>query len=211
MLEQNLAYFDRPPRSDKIKSENRQKSTFFTFLVIKLTWCDQKLMKICMSRAIFGARAHCNAPRGPAPHIWRKTVIFDIFRNISKYFEIFRNISKYFEIFQNISKYFEIFRNISKYFEIFWNISKYFEIFRNISKYFEIFRNISKITVFRQIWGAGPLGALQWARAPKIARDIQIFINFWSHHVSFMTKNVKKVDFWRFSDLILSLRGGRSK
>ncbi len=29
MLEQNLAYFERPPRSDKIKSENRQKIDFF--------------------------------------------------------------------------------------------------------------------------------------------------------------------------------------
>ena len=117
------------------------------------------------------------------------------FRNISKYF---RNNSKYFEIFWNIPKYFEIFRNISKYFEIFRNILEYFEIFRNISKYSKIFRNIPKYIenhCFRQIWGAGPLGALQWARAPKIARDIQIFINFGSHHVSFMTKNVKKVDF----------------
>ena len=116
MLQQNLAYFDRPPRSDKIKSENRQKINFFTFLVIKLTWCDQKLMKICMSRAIFGARAHCNAPRGPAPHIWRKrwfSIYFGIFRNILEYFEIFRNIPEYFKIFRNILNYFG---NISKYF-----------------------------------------------------------------------------------------------
>ena len=44
------------------------------FLVIKLTWCDQKWMKICISRLNFGARAHCAALRGQTPHVLRKTV-----------------------------------------------------------------------------------------------------------------------------------------
>ena len=62
--------FWHPTLADRnfFESKSINKFTFFMFLVIKLTWRGQKLMKICISRSIFGAQAHCNAPRGQNHH-----------------------------------------------------------------------------------------------------------------------------------------------